>query len=312
MKKTTFLQDEKAVWLKGNIHAHSTCSDGHLTPERLAEGYKERGYDFLALTDHDVFYSHQDLNDDDFIMLAGMELTAPLNVENRKFAHLGIIRKGKTGSIEEGQSFKLTTREEVTDFLEKYHEEYMVVLNHPNWSLLDWDDAVDIPYISAVEIYNHSCAIGCLNGDSTYFWLNMFRKGRNLTAVAADDCHNTREKDPGWPFEAISCDSFGGFTVVKAKERTAEAIVEAIETGSCYASNGPMIYDFYVEEDMFYVKCSPCLMILVSGDFGCYQRTFGNGVTEFSGKLRGRENFIRVQCVDEKGRMASSNPIFIR
>ncbi len=309
MIRTTFLQDDNAVWLKGNLHAHSTNSDGHLTPERLAEGYRERGYDFLAITDHDVFYEHPELCKDNFLVLPGMELTAPLNRE--RSAHLGIIQKGEKGSIEQGQVFQLKSRGEVLEFIEKYHEDYMIILNHPNWSMINWDEVADIPHLSALEIYNHSCALGCLNGDSTYFWMALFHKGKKMWAIAADDCHNGREKDPGWPFEAISCDSFGGFIKVKARERTRESIMEAMAAGSFYASNGPEIYDFYVEDNKFYVKCSPCRMILVSGDFGCYQRTYGDGITEFSKGLRGREKFVRVQCVDEQGRIASSNPIFL-
>ena len=54
MKKTLFLQDEKAIWLKGNIHSHSTFSDGSLTPEQMKDAYRHHGYDFLAVTDHDT------------------------------------------------------------------------------------------------------------------------------------------------------------------------------------------------------------------------------------------------------------------
>src|SRR5215813_8805491 len=37
---------------KGNLHTHSTRSDGKLSPEEVVAAYRERGYDFLALTDH--------------------------------------------------------------------------------------------------------------------------------------------------------------------------------------------------------------------------------------------------------------------
>ena len=39
--------------LKGNLHAHTTFSDGVLAPHRLVEEYERLGYDFLAITDHD-------------------------------------------------------------------------------------------------------------------------------------------------------------------------------------------------------------------------------------------------------------------
>ena len=45
---------------KGNTHAHSTQSDGRLSPEEVFETYHSAGYDFLALTDHWVLTDEQD------------------------------------------------------------------------------------------------------------------------------------------------------------------------------------------------------------------------------------------------------------
>ena len=44
--------DSKMKFFKGNTHAHSTMSDGRLSPEEVFETYQSSGYDFLALTDH--------------------------------------------------------------------------------------------------------------------------------------------------------------------------------------------------------------------------------------------------------------------
>jgi predicted metal-dependent phosphoesterase TrpH len=41
------------AYLKGNLHAHTTFSDGVLPPHRLVAEYEALGYDFLAITDHD-------------------------------------------------------------------------------------------------------------------------------------------------------------------------------------------------------------------------------------------------------------------
>lgn len=41
-------------WWKGNLHTHSYWSDGNDFPEMIAEWYRVRGYNFLALTDHNV------------------------------------------------------------------------------------------------------------------------------------------------------------------------------------------------------------------------------------------------------------------
>lgn len=37
---------------RGNLHTHSTRSDGRLSPEAVVEFYRDAGYDFLMLSDH--------------------------------------------------------------------------------------------------------------------------------------------------------------------------------------------------------------------------------------------------------------------
>src|SRR5918999_1430143 len=41
------------VWLKGNLHTHTVQSDGDSTPAEVAAWYRDHGYDFLVITDHD-------------------------------------------------------------------------------------------------------------------------------------------------------------------------------------------------------------------------------------------------------------------
>ena len=45
---------EDARWFKGNTHTHSLWSDGNDFPEMIAGFYKEHGYHFLVLSDHNV------------------------------------------------------------------------------------------------------------------------------------------------------------------------------------------------------------------------------------------------------------------
>ncbi len=41
-------------WWKGNLHTHSLWSDGDDFPEMVVDRYKKAGYDFLALSDHNI------------------------------------------------------------------------------------------------------------------------------------------------------------------------------------------------------------------------------------------------------------------
>jgi hypothetical protein len=46
--------DASPRWYKGNLHTHSLWSDGDDFPEMIAQWYRDRGYNFLALSDHNV------------------------------------------------------------------------------------------------------------------------------------------------------------------------------------------------------------------------------------------------------------------
>lgn len=52
-------------WYRGNLHTHSLWSDGDDYPEMIAAWYKEREYDFLAFTDHNVLHNKERWTDVD-------------------------------------------------------------------------------------------------------------------------------------------------------------------------------------------------------------------------------------------------------
>ena len=66
-------------WFKGNTHAHTAMSDGDSPPETVARWYKEHGYHFLVLSDHNVFTNPAILSfliDSTFLLIPGEEVTA--------------------------------------------------------------------------------------------------------------------------------------------------------------------------------------------------------------------------------------------
>ncbi len=75
--------DKPGRFYKGNLHSHSTNSEGTLPPKELARLYREAGYDFLAVTDH--FRQRYDFpitetcpyRREGFATLLGTELHAP-------------------------------------------------------------------------------------------------------------------------------------------------------------------------------------------------------------------------------------------
>ncbi len=65
--------------LKGNLHAHTTFSDGRFSIDEVIARYRDLGYDFLAITDHDDripndYWFRIPAGDDRMMILPGVEL----------------------------------------------------------------------------------------------------------------------------------------------------------------------------------------------------------------------------------------------
>lgn len=68
---------ENGSWFRGNLHAHSTTSDGVRTPEHVIEDYAARAYDFLAVSDHDTFTDPSDYPPESLLtLLPAVEVSA--------------------------------------------------------------------------------------------------------------------------------------------------------------------------------------------------------------------------------------------
>src|SRR5262245_272618 len=70
-------------WYKGNTHTHTINSDGDSTPDEVARWYREHGYQFVVLTDHNVLTPVDALNgllaaEEQFVIVKGEEVTDPL------------------------------------------------------------------------------------------------------------------------------------------------------------------------------------------------------------------------------------------
>jgi hypothetical protein len=50
---------QELKWFKGNTHTHSLWSDGNDFPEMITDWYKQHGYDFLAISDHNVLQAKE-------------------------------------------------------------------------------------------------------------------------------------------------------------------------------------------------------------------------------------------------------------
>ena len=157
-----------------------------------------------------------------------------------------------------------------------------------------------------MEIYNYGCEHDGLYGYNPQSYDEMLRLGSRLFCVSTDDNHNS------FPFGDPLCDSFGGFTMIKAEKLTYDSIVDALLKGNFYSSMGPEIKELYVEDGVLHVKTSPVekIYVLMEGR-NCYKKVAkpggdcngsllcaGGQRDVYPGDLPGRKRTARrFQCV---------------
>ena len=302
MRKNAFIPG--GSFFKGNTHTHTNVSDGRLSSEQIISAYKTMGYNFLAITDHGVYSDYRDYDDEKFIMLPGVEIG--MSAENGK--HLHVVGLGKPGENkflhlkrfgEESDAF--TCLQDIVDLLAK-NGNYAVIA-HPSWSRLEFSDIANADNIFGMEIYNHLCEKGYASGEAGAYYEWLCSRGKAPYCFSVDDNH----ADEGM---------IGGFIMVKAEKLDAISLYDAMGAGSFYASYGPLIYDFYLEDDVAHISCSPVERInLVTNEIYTVQSISDSdgGLTDAGFKLgfRPSTKLVRVIITDSRGRKAYSQPIKI-
>lgn len=324
-------------WYKGCLHCHSTVSpDGMYEPEELKQLYKNNGYSFLALTDHDVFTHHSDMQEKDFIVWpaaeAAFKCTDPTAGDfDCKNFHSGAFledesRINETYADMEWISKEIGDKEIYFEKINEYLQEYInkgcfVTLNHPVWSRLSVEQMLKIKGPFAMEIFNSGCDYmdACDNGTSLVLWDELLRRGVKIWAIAGDDTHGTNTATKPWskiPVTSGRFEGLQGWIKVKAENLSLKALSKSLKEGRFYASTGPEIFDFTVEDNKVSVKCSPVEKVRFityekrgRTEFG---QNKGDLITEAAYTLSGTEKYVRVECVDKYGKIAWSNPIFLK
>lgn len=304
--RTAFTQPGR-FW-RGNLHTHSTLSDGALEPAEVCRRYAAEGYDFLCLSDHLVGLFDYPIADttpyrtDEFTTILGAELHTD-QLANGEIWHILAVGLPADFDRPHAPNFNgAVSAEGAADIARRAVDAgAFVAIAHPQWYNLTLADARLLDSAHAVEIYNHGCEVECDRGDGWAIMDLLLSEGRRLSACATDDAH----------FKAP--DHFGGWVMVKAPERTPEALLEALKAGHYYSSQGPKLHDLRIEEKRIVVECSPATRVIALGAAASSKQVMGHGLTqaEFSLASFRDGGWVRVVAIDSHGRRAWSNPVWL-
>ncbi len=287
-------------WWRGNLHTHTTISDGRRTPEAVVALYRDMGYDFVALTDH--WRWSETRVEGTLLVLGGIEVDGVDPAAG--VYHLVGLASGLPAALERPPDGHQLPLDAAIAGL-RAAGATAVVLAHPYWSGEMSRDLLGLDGCCALEIYNTNCEVINGKGLSTVHWDDVLASGHRLWGAAVDDAHWW---DHSW-------DAGLGWIWLRAPELSCAAICTALEQGHFYASCGPEISEFGIAGGVAYVRCSPAAVIDFGG-FGRYAQRLmappGATLAEAECRLDPRQRYVRVTCQDQAGRKAWSNPLFLR
>ena len=286
--------------LRGNLHGHSTHSDGARTPQEVVETYHQLGYDFTAISDHlwhDTRYAATSILDarafdkTDFITIASAELHCLGKAyDNDGLWH--IVANGLPLDFAVA-SHSETAPEMIQRALDAGA---YVTIAHPEWYSMTTEEAMQVSHAHGVEIHNYSCVIGSNRGSGMLIADYLLQEGKRVTFTATDDSHFTT---PDWA---------GGWVMVAA-DLSQDDIVKNLKMGRHYSSSGGVFHDIRLEGQTLIVDCAPALSIMVSGAGHLALSEHGHNMTRASFDLSSLKSpWFRVTLLGKDGTKAWSNP----
>src|SRR3954463_13776627 len=219
---------------KGNVHTHTTLSDGGSSPEQTIAWYRSHGYQFLALTDHNHLSRparYPSLQDPSFVLISGEEIT--MTGRGRQVHVNGLCIKNRIP----GGNFGSAAAALSNGIGAVRHQGGVALVNHPNfdWALsaADVSDARDAALLEIASGHPYVHTAGDAERPShEALWDIALSAGADFMGVGVDDEHHidVSSDPPATPGRAW-IPPFGDVT-------DPAAICSAMADGQLYASTG--------------------------------------------------------------------------
>ncbi|MBI4556969.1 MAG: CehA/McbA family metallohydrolase [Candidatus Hydrogenedentes bacterium] len=279
-------RNDVSSWLKGNLHAHTTNSDGRRSPQEVVDEYAKSGYAFLMISDHDFLTDPSGVDARGMVLIPGSEITA----EGPHVLHVNA----------ESTVAPNADRQIVIDEINA--DGAFAVVAHPNWEknfahcpqekLEAWQGYIGI------EVYNG--VIRRLDGSplATDRWDRLLGLGRRVWGFAHDDSHRSGDDGIAW-------------IMVQAENRSLAGILEALRNGAFYASTGVTIETIRVSGKTIEVQTRDADRLIAYSDFGHRELTVDGPRLAFTVSENSTIKYVRVECWGRGECMAWTQPFYI-
>ena len=277
--------------LRSTLHAHPRPRE---RPFDLLKRYADHGYGVVALTEHDRFYSREDIADWDdhgLVVLLGCEITAG----GPHVLYLGADR----------QISPHPDRQQVIDEINATSG--FAIVNHPNGGQQNdhctLDEMRRLQEYVGMEIFNANALRGAddpAQGAARAFahvkWDALLAAGRRLWGIATDDYHEPSHLGEGW-------------VTIWARERSPASVLEALRHGCFYASCGAEIERIEVDGMRVRIGAPEARRITALGP-GC-QRLARESGGELEFQVPPDVAYVRFECQERGARWAWTQPFWV-
>jgi hypothetical protein len=324
-----FLSTTPPGWYRGNTHTHTAQSDGDSPPDSVARFYRDRGYQFLFITDHEKLTDPAPLNakfgvPGKYLLIQGQEVTQRVadstHADKWRQAHINSL--GATKLVmplgEKNIATGITMKEGYKRNLGLIREAGGIAqVNHPNfrWSVR-LSDLVDIPDSTLLEVMNAHTGVNN-EGDgkdwpsTEALWDSLLSRGKVLFAVGDDDAHSFK------PGEADAYDLTRpgrSWIVVRADTLSESAILGGIRRGDFYASTGVMFKSLTMNQKEIRISIQQVYDDRYRTEFigrggKVLSTVYG---LEPSYTIRGNEGYVRARVVNANGGKALTQAVFVK
>ncbi len=277
-------------WYRGNTHTHSKFLDyfNENDVSAIASWYKNAGYDFLLISDHNshtgdkkVICHEEAAVPQQFIMLCGLELS-----KTRHHTALGIDRYiGDEESLQDGVNKTIGAGG-------------VPILNHPQYPVISASELIATEGLNHFEVFNGKRSKDTPASEMLWDSVLSAPDGRIIYAVASDDNHHRKRK------------AGKGWIMVEAPSLTKENIKENIIRGNFYASTGIIVKDYKADQKNIMIDTENGTLITFIGYKGKVLSSIKASMASYNAK--GNEHYIRIKIIGDDGKMAWTQPIFLK
>jgi len=321
-------------WFRGNIHAHTSASDGDSAAADVVRVYRELQYDFLVLTDHNLVTPIDGLLDASipapppppppapgaapgvvpapaaprpFLLIPGTEVTGKVG---QKAVHVNGL--GTTARVlPSGGDTVLDALQREVDAVVAVSG--LPVVNHPNFSwAVTAADLKAVQRVQLFELYNAHPQCNNIGGGGApgveEIWDDVLSTGRTLWGVAADDMHDLKR-----PWAQSAARPGQAWVMVRARELSQDALFDALRRGDFYASTGVELLEYSVTATGIRIAVKENSMrkyrVLFIGKNGRTLKDVPASSAEYA--FTGDEGYVRTKVIESYGKLAWTQPVLV-